>query len=58
MPEPSSFDAADLRLEQVRRQLNDAAAFGKHLPPEQLENAAEKIAEAQRIYAEHRRNQT
>lgn len=41
-----------MNLEQVRDQLLDAAAFGKYLPPEQLENAAGKIAEGLRIYTE------
>ncbi|WP_433665198.1 DUF6374 family protein [Nocardia sp. CA-128927] len=37
-----------MSLEQVRGQLLDAAAFSKYLPPEQLENAAGKIAEGPR----------
>ncbi|KZM71123.1 hypothetical protein AWN90_42180 [Nocardia terpenica] len=41
-----------MNLEQVRSQLLDAAAFGKYLPPEQLENAAGKIAEGLRIFLE------
>ncbi|MEV2223132.1 DUF6374 family protein [Nocardia vinacea] len=48
----SQLDMARMNLEQVRRQLLDAAAFGKYLPPEQLENAAGKIAEGMRIYVE------
>ncbi|WP_433757455.1 DUF6374 family protein [Nocardia sp. CA-135398] len=48
----SRLDWARMNLEQVRTQLLDAAAFGKYLPPEQLENAAGKIAEGMRIYAE------
>ncbi|WP_416382895.1 DUF6374 family protein [Nocardia abscessus] len=35
-----------------RRQLLDAAAFGKHLRPEQLENMAGKPAEGLRAYTE------
>ncbi|WP_425298065.1 DUF6374 family protein [Nocardia brasiliensis] len=30
----------------------DAAAFGKYLPPEQLENAASKLAEGLGVYTE------
>ncbi|MFB8283024.1 DUF6374 family protein [Nocardia colli] len=48
----SRQDWARMNLEQVRDQLLDAAAFGKYLPPEQLENAAGKIAEGLRVYAE------
>lgn len=48
----SRLDWARMNLEQVRTQLLDAAAFGKYLPPEQLENAAGKIAEGMRIYVE------
>lgn len=39
-----------MNLENVRDQLLDAAAFGKYLPPEQLENAAGKISEGLRIF--------
>ncbi|GEM41994.1 hypothetical protein NN4_65130 [Nocardia ninae NBRC 108245] len=39
-----------MNLENVRDQLLDAAAFGKYLPPEQLEHAAGKIAEALRVF--------
>ncbi|MFI6998363.1 DUF6374 family protein [Nocardia sp. NPDC050175] len=39
-----------MNLEQVRDQLLDAAAFGKYLPPEQLENAAGKIGEGLRVF--------
>ncbi|MGY4098529.1 DUF6374 family protein [Nocardia sp. R16R-3T] len=48
----SRLDWARMNLEQVRTQLLEAATFGKYLPPEQLENAAGKIAEGMRIYAE------
>ncbi|MEV6562716.1 DUF6374 family protein [Nocardia sp. CA-128927] len=48
----SRQDWARMNLEQVRDQLLDAAAFGKYLPPEQLENAAGKIAEGLRVYTE------
>ncbi|MEV0248986.1 DUF6374 family protein [Nocardia sp. NPDC050712] len=43
-------DDARRSLEQVRAQLLDAAAFGKHLNAAQLENAARKIAYALRVY--------
>lgn len=52
MPEPTRLDWARTNLDQVRRQLLDAAAFGKHLTPEQLEHAARKIGEGLRIYRE------
>ncbi|WP_306363869.1 DUF6374 family protein [Nocardia sp. CC227C] len=52
MPELSRLDWARMNLDQVRRQLLDAAAFGKYITPEQLEHAAGKIAEGMRIYLE------
>ncbi|MEV0031413.1 DUF6374 family protein [Nocardia sp. NPDC050793] len=52
MPETTARDFAILWLDQVKQQLNDAAAFGKSLTPEQLEHAAGKIAEARRILAQ------
>ncbi|WP_167829091.1 DUF6374 family protein [Nocardia brasiliensis] len=52
MPPLSRRDRARINLEQVREQLLDAAAFGKYLPPEQLEHAAGKIAEGLRVYTE------
>ncbi|WP_330178965.1 DUF6374 family protein [Nocardia sp. NBC_01503] len=52
MPELSRRDWATMNLEQVRRQLLDAAAFGKYMTPEQLENAAGKIGEGLRIFRE------
>ncbi|QIS00943.1 hypothetical protein F5X71_00125 [Nocardia brasiliensis] len=52
MPHLSRRDRARINLEQVREQLLDAAAFGKKLPPEQLEHAAGKIAEGLRVYLE------
>ncbi|MFF3224680.1 DUF6374 family protein [Nocardia suismassiliense] len=48
----SRQDWARMNLEQVRDQLLDAAAFGKYLPPEQLEHAAGKIAEGLRVFQE------
>ncbi|MEU0546018.1 DUF6374 family protein [Nocardia sp. NPDC005978] len=50
MPELSRRDWATMNLEQVRRQLLDAAAFGKWLTPEQLENAAGKIGEGLKVF--------
>ncbi|WP_433681196.1 DUF6374 family protein [Nocardia sp. CA-119907] len=52
MPDSSRLDRARTNLEQVRGQLLDAAAFGKQLSPEQLENAAGKIGEGMRIFVE------
>ncbi|WP_370011672.1 DUF6374 family protein [Nocardia cyriacigeorgica] len=44
--------AALLRLDQVKAQLLEAAAFGKSISPDQLEMAALKVAEARRVLAE------
>ncbi|WP_306355826.1 MULTISPECIES: DUF6374 family protein [unclassified Nocardia] len=52
MPELDRRDWAALNLRQVRAQLLDAAAFGKYLTPEQLENAAGKIGEGLRVFLE------
>ncbi|MEU0545674.1 DUF6374 family protein [Nocardia sp. NPDC005978] len=52
MPELSRLAWAHMNLDQVRSQLLDAAAFGKNLTPEQLENAAGKISEGMKVYAE------
>ncbi|QLY33350.1 DUF6374 family protein [Nocardia huaxiensis] len=52
MPELSRLEWAHMNLDQVRRQLLDAAAWGKYITPEQLEHAAGKIAEGMRIYRE------
>jgi hypothetical protein len=57
MPELVPLDSANLWLDQVRRWLIDTAAFGKSPTPEQLENAAGKLAEVRRIYAEATRKQ-
>ncbi|MBF6330016.1 DUF6374 family protein [Nocardia transvalensis] len=48
----SRLEWAKMNLEQVRSQLLDAAAFGKYLPPEQLEKAAAKITEGTRVFVE------
>ncbi|MFE9322640.1 DUF6374 family protein [Nocardia sp. NPDC052278] len=55
MPELSRLDRAWMNLDQVREQLLNAAAFGKHLSPDQLEHAARKVADGMRIYAEETR---
>ncbi|MEV6773566.1 DUF6374 family protein [Nocardia sp. NPDC051030] len=52
MPEPSRLEWAHTNLDQVRRQLLDAAAWGKYLTPDQLEHAAGKIAAGLRVYRE------
>ncbi|MEU0874757.1 DUF6374 family protein [Nocardia brasiliensis] len=52
MSQPSRREWATWNLEQVRDQLLDAAAFGKRLPPEQLEQAAGKIGEGLRVFQE------
>ncbi|WP_327097147.1 DUF6374 family protein [Nocardia vinacea] len=52
MPELSRLDRAWMNLDEVREQLLNAAAFGKHLSPDQLEHAARKVSEGMRIYAE------
>ncbi|WP_327110760.1 DUF6374 family protein [Nocardia sp. NBC_01730] len=52
MPELTRLDFAKMQVDDVRRQLLDAAAFGKFLPPEPLEIMARKLAEALRIYTE------
>ena len=50
MPELSRRDWAIMNLIQVKRQLLDAAASGKTLTPEQLENAAGNISEGLRVF--------
>ncbi|MGO4617280.1 DUF6374 family protein [Nocardia sp. 2YAB30] len=52
MPELNRLDFARMQVEDVRRQLLDAAAFGKFLPPEPLEIMARKLGEALRIYTD------
>lgn len=41
-----------MQVEDVRRALLDAAAFGKLVSPEQLEIMAGKLAEGLRIYTD------
>ncbi|MBF6074827.1 DUF6374 family protein [Nocardia beijingensis] len=52
MPDHEPILFARTRINDVRRQLLDAAAFGKHLGPEQLENMAGRLAEGLRAYTE------
>ncbi|MGW4716728.1 DUF6374 family protein [Nocardia sp. NPDC004260] len=52
MPDHEPTPFAETQINEVRRQLLDAAAFGKHLRPEQLENMAGKLAEGLRAYTE------
>ncbi|MEU2030863.1 DUF6374 family protein [Nocardia amamiensis] len=52
MPELEPIPFAQMQINDVRRQLLDAAAFGKHLPPEHLEMMAGRLAEGLRIYTE------
>ncbi|WP_280478407.1 DUF6374 family protein [Nocardia asiatica] len=52
MPELEPIPFAQTQINDVRRQLLDAAAFGKHLRPEHLENMAGKLAEGLRAYTE------
>lgn len=52
MPELEPTQFAKMQINAVRRQLLDAAAFGKHLRPEQLESMAGRLAEGLRAYTE------
>ncbi|WP_280441063.1 DUF6374 family protein [Nocardia brasiliensis] len=58
MPQITRLEWAYMNINQVREQLLDAAAFSKYLPPEQLENAAGKLAEGLRVYTEETRKLT
>ncbi|WP_327112232.1 DUF6374 family protein [Nocardia sp. NBC_01730] len=49
MPERSRLECVEMQVEDVRRWLLDAAAFGKSITPEQLEVMARKPAEGLRI---------
>ncbi|WP_280275146.1 DUF6374 family protein [Nocardia wallacei] len=44
MPARPTITFARQQIEDVRRQLLDAAAFGKHITPDQLERMAGKLA--------------
>ncbi|MEV0292368.1 DUF6374 family protein [Nocardia sp. NPDC050710] len=58
MPQLSRLDWAYMYIDDVRRQLTDAAASGRTLMPDELEHAAGKLSEGLRIYVEetqHRR---
>lgn len=52
MPELTRLDFAKMQIDDVRRWLLDAAAFGKSLAPEQLEIMARKLGEGLRIYTD------
>ncbi|MET8875640.1 DUF6374 family protein [Nocardia sp. NPDC004604] len=39
-------------IDDIRRQLLDAAAFGKHVTPEQLEHMARKLADTMQTLAD------
>ncbi|MGW5575761.1 DUF6374 family protein [Nocardia thailandica] len=52
MPEKPRSDPAAATLATVRRQLLDAAAFGKTLSPDQLEHIAARLGECLRAYAQ------
>jgi len=40
----TTIESARRQIEEVRRQLLDAAAFGKRITPDQLERMASKLA--------------
>ncbi|WP_280267950.1 DUF6374 family protein [Nocardia wallacei] len=44
MPARPTAEFARQQIDEVRRQLLDAAAFGKHITPDQLERLASKLA--------------
>ncbi|WP_280267573.1 DUF6374 family protein [Nocardia wallacei] len=44
MPARPTAEFARQQIDEVRRQLLDAAAFGKHITPDQLEHLASKLA--------------
>ncbi|WP_280387736.1 DUF6374 family protein [Nocardia wallacei] len=44
MPARPTAEFARQQIDQVRRQLLDAAAFGKQITPDQLEQLASKLA--------------
>ncbi|MGF6885965.1 hypothetical protein ABIA39_007522 [Nocardia sp. GAS34] len=44
MPACPLMKFATRQINEVRRQLLDAAAFGKHITPDQLEHMASKLA--------------
>ncbi|WP_280185058.1 MULTISPECIES: DUF6374 family protein [Nocardia] len=46
MPEPTPIGSAERQIGEVRRALLDAAAFGKVISPEQLEQLAGKLSTA------------
>lgn len=46
MPELGPIGFAEHQIDTVRRQLLEAAAFGKRVSPDQLENMARKLGDA------------
>ncbi|MCP9624988.1 DUF6374 family protein [Nocardia otitidiscaviarum] len=48
----SRISFAQTQIDNVRRQLLDAAAFGKSITPDQLEHLAAKLSESLRILTE------
>ncbi|QIS10420.1 DUF6374 family protein [Nocardia arthritidis] len=52
MLERSRISLAQTQIDNVRRQLLDAAAFGKRITPDQLEHLAAKLGDSLRILTE------
>lgn len=50
MSELGPIGFAEHQIVTVRRQLLEAAAFGKHVSPDQLENMAGKLGDAVAIF--------
>lgn len=50
--ERSRISLAQTQIDNVRRQLLDAAAFGKRITPDQLEHLAAKLGDSLRILTE------
>ncbi|MQY29290.1 DUF6374 family protein [Nocardia aurantia] len=53
MSEPARIPDAYQQIDQVRRQLVEAAAFSKHLTPDALEHLAGTLATGLRLIADH-----
>ncbi|WP_019930473.1 DUF6374 family protein [Nocardia sp. BMG111209] len=53
MSEPARIPDAYQQIDQVRRQLIEAAAFSKHLTPDVLEHLAGSLATGLRLIADH-----
>ncbi|MFI1920187.1 DUF6374 family protein [Nocardia sp. NPDC020380] len=54
MPEPARMPYVERQINDVRRQLLDAAAFAKLLSPEALEHMAGTLADGLRVLSEER----